>query len=77
MSIDAIKQRIKEAGGPKDKIAELNLSGIKIRQFTKDTTALLESCKSLEILILSDCELESLEGLPKTELEGIDLSNNK
>ena len=40
--LEEIKAKIKEAGGNKDKIAELTLSGIKIKQFTKPMTELLE-----------------------------------
>ena len=59
-----IKTRIKEGGANKDKIAELTLSGISIKKFTKPMTEMLEECKGLELLILSECDLESLEGLP-------------
>ena len=58
--MEEIRGKIKEAGGNKEKIAELSLTGIKIKRFTKEMTALLEECSNLELLILSECDLESL-----------------
>ena len=66
--MEEIRAKINETGADKTKIAELNLSGISIDKFTKEMTALLEECSGLELLILSECELSSLEGLPKLPL---------
>ena len=58
-------------------IVELDLSQIKIGKITGDLKARLDKLKNVEVLILSSCELQSLEGLPNWNLTILDISGNK
>lgn len=60
-----------------DNTNELDLSKINIGKFDDETRKALEKYKKVQILILSDAQLESLDGLPNWKLTAIDLSNNK
>lgn len=71
-----VQEAIKNAGDI-DKIVELNLSAIKIGKFNPDIKKAVEKCSNLEILILTDCDLESLDHFPETDLTAIDLTSNK
>lgn len=60
-----------------DNTNELDLSKINIGKFDEETRKTLEKYKKVQILILSDCQLETLDSLPNWKLTAIDLSNNK
>ena len=60
-----------------DNTNELDLSKINIGKFDEETRKTLEKYKKVQILILSDCQLETLDFLPNWKLTAIDLSNNK
>ncbi len=60
-----------------DNTNELDLSKINIGKFDEETRKTLEKYKKVQILILSDCQLETLDALPNWKLTAIDLSNNK
>ena len=71
-----IGDRLKEAGGVKD-AHELDLSNLGLTEISKDTKKTIEKAKAIEVVILSDNQLTSIEGLPEWELVAIDLSSNK
>jgi hypothetical protein len=71
-----IGDRLKEAGGAKD-AHELDLSNLSLTEISKDTKKTIEKAKSIEMLILSENELTTIEGLPEWELVGFDISSNK
>ena len=75
--MQAFNKALKEAGGKTETLSEVSLEGNKMTKIPSELTAALEGCKNLALLTLSNCGLESLDGLPKCPLEGIDLSNNK
>lgn len=75
--IQEIKKRIDQAKKEDPQYGELDLSEIKIGKFTPEINALLEKNKNLEILYLVDCDLTTLEGLPKGKYIGFDFSKNK
>ena len=68
-----IIKKIKEEGDA----LELNLEGVKFPRFTPTMKDDIEELKGLEVMILIDCGLETLEGFPKINLQAIDLSKNK
>mgnify|MGYP000973179130 CR=1 FL=1 len=75
--VQAISDAIKERGKPQQ-ITELLLTDIEIVRFTPEVAALMDKCKKIEVLELSSCRLESLEGLPIfPKLKIVDLSDNK
>jgi len=71
-----IGDRLKEAGGVKD-AHEIDLSNLGLTEISKDTKKAIEKAKTIEVVILSDNQLTSIEGLPEWELVAIDLSSNK
>lgn len=68
-----IIKNIKEEGDA----LELNLQGVKFPRFTPTMKDDIQELKGLEVMILIDCGLETLEGFPKINLQAIDLSKNK
>lgn len=60
-----------------DNTNELDLSKINIGKIDEETRKTLEKYKKVQILILVDCQLETLDALPNWKLTAIDLSNNK
>ncbi len=75
-ALQAIKDRLKEVKNLAE-AEEVDLSQIKIGKFTDDVKKCLEKCKNLSVLILNNCDLESLDNLPKLKLNIIDVSDNK
>jgi hypothetical protein len=74
-ALKEIKDRLN--GQKADTVTELDLTGIKIGRFSDEIKKFLEKLKKLSILILSECELDSLDNLPNWKLTAIDLSSNK
>jgi hypothetical protein len=75
--IAAINDAIKEKGKPQQ-IPELLLTDLEIVRVTPEIAAILEKCKKVEVIELSSCRLESLDGLPVfPKLKCADLSDNK
>jgi hypothetical protein len=75
-ALKSIQEAINQEGDP-SKLIELNLSEIKIGKFTPEIKKAIELCSNLEILILTDCGLDSLDNMPKLDLTAIDLTANK
>jgi hypothetical protein len=71
--IKNIINKAKEEG----EVLELNLEGVKFTRFTPNMRKDIEALKDLEVMILIDCGLETLEGFPKLNLHAIDISRNK
>lgn len=55
----------------------LELNDIALGSFDADITKLLEEYKNVSMVVLSNCQLKSLKGLPKWKLAAIDLSDNQ
>ena len=75
-ALDKIKQAIKESKEAGDAI-ELNLQSIKFERFTPEIRAAIEELKELEVLILIDCGLTTLENFTNQNFHAIDLTQNK
>lgn len=58
-------------------MTEIDLADTAIGKFTNEIRAYLAGFKHVEILILTGCELTSLENMPDWSLSAIDVSNNK
>lgn len=55
----------------------MDLSGNQLKTFTPEMKKLLEQCKNLQTLILCECDLVSLQNLPKLpQLTFLDISTN-
>lgn len=75
--LKSIQEAIKSEGNDPSKHVELNLSKIQIGEFTPDIKKAIEACKNLEILILTECGLTSLNNMPELDLTAIDLTANQ
>lgn len=75
-TLKEVQEAINNAGLV-DSLVELNLTDIKIGKLTPEIKKAIEKCKSLEILILSGCGLNSLDNLPESDLTAIDLTSNR
>lgn len=74
---ETIKLIIKERKEPAEKIKELDLGGERIGQITPEVKTLLEKFKNLECLVLSECDISSLDNLPQLpHIQDLDLSSN-
>lgn len=76
-ALKSIQEAIKNEGNDPSKLVELNLSQIVIGKFTPEIKKVIEGCKNLEILILTECGLDSLDNMPELDLTAIDLTANK
>lgn len=74
--IKQINQRIKDDGGVED-VIELNLSDLKMTTISAEVKKVLDRAKNVEVVLLSDNELDNLDNLPDWKLTAFDLSNNK
>lgn len=54
---------IKRLGKPKD-ILEFDISGILVGKFTPEIKKVLEEMVNLEVLIIAECDITSLENFP-------------
>lgn len=72
----AIKERINNEG-PLQDIVELSLDDLEINTITPQIGNLLSKARNLEVLILSDNDLENVDHLPKLDLTVLDLTNNR
>ena len=72
-----VRKRIKEILKEEDK-SEVDLSDVKIGRFTDDIRKEIEKCTEATVLILTECDLSSLENMPRLPtVIAIDLSSNK
>lgn len=55
----------------------LELGGVKFAEFSPEAGAALAEYKDVKMLVVSNCGLKSLQGLPKWELTAIDASGNQ
>ena len=55
----------------------MDLSEIKIGKFTTELATHLDKYRNVKVIILNNCELTSLENLPKWDLVVVDASENK
>ena len=75
--LSILKRCLKEKEEAPDTIKELDLSGEQLGQFTPEMKTALEQCKSLESLVLCECDLTSLKNFPQLkQLQELDLSTN-
>lgn len=74
--IKSIKERINNEGRIQD-IVELSLDDLEITTITPEIGHLFRNARNLEILILTDNDLENVDNLPKLDLTVLDLSNNR
>lgn len=72
-----IKDRLKEHEDEIEEVEEMDLSELKIGQFTPEIAKHLEKFKNVKVIILQNCGLDSLDNLPKWDLYVMDLSDNK
>lgn len=75
-ALKSIQEAIKKAEEDAGELIELNLSEIHIGSFTPEIKKVIEKCKNLEILVLAECGLQSLDNMPDCELTAIDLTAN-
>lgn len=75
-ALKEIENKIKESQEAGE-VIDLDLTEVTIEKFTPEISALIERQKNLEVLILSNCGLKSLENFPKCKLQALDLSHNK
>ncbi len=74
--IKAINERFQEEGGYEEAI-ELDLSGLDLSTISKDVRKVLDKAKGIEVLVISDNKLTSLENIPDWKLSSITATNNK
>lgn len=60
-----------------EEMQELDLSGIKIEKITPEIAKFLEKYSKVEMVILENCQLESLDNLPNWKIIAINVSENK
>ena len=73
-ALSEIKERLDKQP---DNLNMMELSGIHINNFTPEIKSYLERFKKVKVLMLKDCNLDSLDNLPAWKLAAIDLSENK
>lgn len=74
--IKAINERFQEEGGHEEAI-ELDLSSLELTSISKDVKKVLDKAKGIEVLVISDNKLTSLEGIPDWKLSSLTATNNK
>lgn len=74
--IKAINERFQEEGGHEEAI-ELDLSSLDLTSISKDVKKVLDKAKGIEVLVISDNKLTSLEGIPDWKLSSLTATNNK
>lgn len=73
-ALEQIRERIKNEP---DNLNLLNLSEIKITNFTDEIKKELERFKKVKVLMLRQCDLDNLDNLPNWKLSAVDLSENR
>lgn len=74
--IKAINERFQEEGGYEEAI-ELDLSSLDLTTISKDVKKVLDKAKAIEVLVISDNKLTSIEGIPDWKLSSLTATNNK
>jgi hypothetical protein len=56
---------------------ELDLSNLELSEISKDVKKTLDKAKDIEVLVITENKLVSLEGLPDWKLRSLNASSNK
>lgn len=74
--IKTINDRFEEEGGY-DQAIEVDLSNLDLTTIGKDVKKTLEKAKGIEVLVISDNKLNSLDNLPDWKLVSLNAGTNK
>jgi hypothetical protein len=74
--VKAINERFEDEGGHEEAI-EVDLSNLDLTTISKDVKKALDKAKGIEVLVISENKLTSLEGLPDWKLSSLNVSSNK
>ncbi len=78
MSVLAAINKIIKEKGKAQTIPDLLLTDLEIKTITPEIAGVLEKCKKVEVLEMSSCRLESLDGLPAMPaLTCVDFADNR